>query len=144
MVHYAYMIRKRQIFVMITLEVFGLTMMVLIQSSPLDCLLIPLSMTSPSLESVFKRSPILRMNLRRVLTKLSLYFIKALLFLSSPLASIFNIFLEADFLPPEWSVAYIRPICKKRCSSDPSNFRPISLWRDLLSLICLLIYFRTI
>ena len=45
--------------------------------------------------------------------------------LSSPLALMFNTFLEADFLPPEWSVAYIRPILKKGRASDPSNYRPI-------------------
>ena len=44
------MIRKRPIFLMITLEVFALTMMVPNKSFPLDCLLILLSVTFPSLQ----------------------------------------------------------------------------------------------
>ena len=76
-------------FLMITLEVIGLTMIVLIQSPPLECLLIPLSMTSPSLVSAAG------------LNKIKPEFYKRLAsILSSPLASMFNTFLEADFVAP--------------------------------------------
>ena len=71
------------------------------------------------------------MNMRRALTKLSLYFIKgSLLFCLHDSHQCLIPFLKL-ILPPEWSVAYIRPMFNKGCSSYPSNYRSISLTKSL-------------
>src|SRR5207245_2100737 len=47
--------------------------------------------------------------------------------LCSPLSILFNrIFLTGE-LPDDWKCVHVRPIFKKGCSSDPNNYRPISL-----------------
>lgn len=48
-------------------------------------------------------------------------------FVSLPLSVIFNISLQTGELPSIWKHACITPVFKKGSSSNPSNYRPISL-----------------
>ena len=47
--------------------------------------------------------------------------------ISSPLASIFELFFENSFLPNVWKLSHVKPIFKNKDSSSVSNYRPISL-----------------
>jgi ribonuclease P/MRP protein subunit RPP40 len=47
--------------------------------------------------------------------------------LSFPLSVLFQSFLEIGRTPTAWKSAYVTPIFKKGASSNPSNYRPISL-----------------
>ena len=47
--------------------------------------------------------------------------------LADPLASMFNTFLEANFVPSGWLTAHVNPLFKKGVSYDCNNYRPISL-----------------
>jgi len=47
--------------------------------------------------------------------------------LASPLAMLFELILQFGALPDQWKVAIVRPIVNKGNSSDPNNYRPISL-----------------
>jgi len=44
-----------------------------------------------------------------------------------PLSIIFNLYIQTGELPGIWKAASITPVFKKGSSSDPSNYRPISL-----------------
>jgi hypothetical protein len=47
---------------------------------------------------------------------------------STPLSFIFSKFVEENFIPSLWKIAYIKPLFKdKGKKSDPQNYRPISL-----------------
>lgn len=48
-------------------------------------------------------------------------------FLSMPLAFIYNLCMNSNYIPPIWLGAYITPIFKKGDPCLPSNYRPISL-----------------
>jgi len=47
--------------------------------------------------------------------------------LAYPLAAMFNIFMQAGIVPEIWKTAIVTPIFKKGVSSNPKNYRPISL-----------------
>ena len=47
--------------------------------------------------------------------------------ISSPLCLLFQSFLSVGRVPSAWKIAHIIPFYKKGDSSDPSNYRPISL-----------------
>jgi len=44
-----------------------------------------------------------------------------------PLSVIFNRIIKNGNIPDDLKIATVKPIFKKRSSSDPNNFRPISL-----------------
>ena len=44
-----------------------------------------------------------------------------------PLSRLFDLSLKSGRVPSDWLVASVTPIYKKGNSSDPSNYRPISL-----------------
>ena len=47
--------------------------------------------------------------------------------LTTPLAIICNKCIDKGTLPRQWKEAIVTPIFKKRCKSDPSNYRQVSL-----------------
>ena len=47
--------------------------------------------------------------------------------LADPLSLIFNSFFSIEDIPSSWRKAIITPIYKKGPSSDPANYRPVSL-----------------
>jgi len=47
--------------------------------------------------------------------------------LAVPLCHIFDFSFKNGVLPVCWKTAYVLPIYKKGCTSDPCNYRPISL-----------------
>ena len=55
--------------------------------------------------------------------------------LSFPLSMIFNISLSTSELPSAWKSAIVVPIYKKGPSSDPLNYRPISLTSSVCKII---------
>lgn len=44
-----------------------------------------------------------------------------------PLAKLFNACFDHKYLPPVWKRAFVTPIFKKGCRTDPNNYRPIAL-----------------
>jgi hypothetical protein len=47
--------------------------------------------------------------------------------LSEPLTHIYNAVFSSGCLPDSWHQSYIVPILKKCCSTDPNNYRGISI-----------------
>ena len=47
--------------------------------------------------------------------------------LAQPLAFIFNKIFLSDEIPDQWKLTIVTPIFQKGKSSDPNNYRPISL-----------------
>ena len=47
----------------------------------------------------------------------------------------FNILLISEKLPSEWKAAQVTPISKSSLSSDPANYRPVSLLSILSKLL---------
>jgi hypothetical protein len=47
--------------------------------------------------------------------------------LSTPLAYIYNQYMEQGYLAPDWLRAYITPVFKKGDATNPLNYRPIAL-----------------
>ena len=77
--------------------------------------------------------------MRRVINKLKaksaggpdgippLFLKKCVLTLCDPLAFLFQLFFDNSFLPPVWLQAFVTPVFKKGNSTNPCNYRPISL-----------------
>ena len=55
------------------------------------------------------------------------FFKKCCLWLSAPLAFLFQASFDESYIPPVWLTALVCPIFKKGDRSDPVNYRPISL-----------------
>ena len=55
--------------------------------------------------------------------------------LSAPLAHLFTLGYEFNYLPPIWLSALITPLFKKGKHTDPSNYRPIALTSTLSKLM---------
>ena len=55
--------------------------------------------------------------------------------LSAPLASLFMLSYEFNYLPPIWKSALITPLFKKGKHTDPANYRPIALTSSLSKLM---------
>src|ERR1043165_5205028 len=53
-------------------------------------------------------------------------------FLCLPLSILFMLIFQSGKLPDAWKLALVKPIFKKGSSSDPNNYRPISL----TSIVC--------
>src|SRR5678816_4446298 len=47
--------------------------------------------------------------------------------LTPPLVQLYSLCLNTSAFPQCWKRAYVQPIPKKGCCSDPSNYRPIAL-----------------
>ena len=47
--------------------------------------------------------------------------------LANPLSKLFTRFFALIFVPYQWRVSQVVPVHKKRCRSDPKNYRPVSL-----------------
>lgn len=87
------------------------------------------------LDTVYFTEDIVSDYLRKLKPKLSAgpdnipgLFLKQLRFhIAKPLSKIFQVSFGSGFLPRDWLVASVTPIFKKGLSSDPLNYRPISL-----------------
>ena len=60
-------------------------------------------------------------------TILNEYLKESIEFISNPLEKIFNYILEKKSFPKQWSKGVINPIYKKGDTSEPSNYRAITL-----------------
>ena len=47
--------------------------------------------------------------------------------IAGPLSVMYQSFMSVRKLPVDWKIAFITPLFKKGASSDPSNYRPVSL-----------------
>ncbi len=52
---------------------------------------------------------------------------KIAIYIYQPLTHLFNQCITENSIPDKWKLAYVTPIYKKGNSSDPSNYRPISV-----------------
>ena len=79
-------------------------------------------------QSVYKQLRSLKTNTAAGPDRLSPALLKELAFvISSPLAKIFNLSMSTGELPSIWKRATVTPVFKGGASSDPGNYRPISL-----------------
>ena len=47
--------------------------------------------------------------------------------LTQPLCILFNLIMQCGYIPSSWKIANVTPVFKKGVSSDPGNYRPISI-----------------
>jgi len=79
-------------------------------------------------EVVFKQIQQLKLNLSCGPDNIPPIFFKRLAsVLAYPLAKLFSKSMDEAHVPALWKQAIVTPVFKKGCSSDPTNYRPISL-----------------